>query len=169
MITGLGRFPGEGHGTTHSCVLSGESHGQRSLMCYSPWDCKELDMTEQLTLLWTSYFRFLCSIVLYSIGLYFHHQTHPQVSTVYTLAHYLILSGVFSDCLPSFPSSILDTFPPGERIFQCPVFLLFHDVHRALVARIFEWVAISSSSGPCFIRTLHYDPSVLGGSSWHGS
>ena len=43
------------------------------------------------------------------------------------------------------------------------MFLLFHAVHRALVARIFEWVAISSSSGPCFIRILHYDPSVLGG------
>ena len=26
--------------------LSGESHGQRSLMGYSPWDHKELDMTE---------------------------------------------------------------------------------------------------------------------------
>ena len=26
--------------------LPGESHGQRSLAGYSPWDCKELDMTE---------------------------------------------------------------------------------------------------------------------------
>ena len=26
-----------------------ESHGQRSLVGYSPWGCKELDMTEQLT------------------------------------------------------------------------------------------------------------------------
>ena len=24
----------------------GESHGQRSLVGYSPWSCKELDMTE---------------------------------------------------------------------------------------------------------------------------
>ena len=30
--------------------LPGESHGQRSLVNYSPWDCKESDMTEQLTL-----------------------------------------------------------------------------------------------------------------------
>jgi len=30
--------------------LLGESHGQRSLVGYSPWDCKELDMTELLTL-----------------------------------------------------------------------------------------------------------------------
>ena len=27
----------------------GESYGQRSLGGYSPWDCKELDTTEQLT------------------------------------------------------------------------------------------------------------------------
>ena len=26
--------------------LSGESHGQRKLAGYSPWGCKELDMTE---------------------------------------------------------------------------------------------------------------------------
>ena len=28
--------------------LPGKSHGQRSLMGYSPWDCKELDTTERL-------------------------------------------------------------------------------------------------------------------------
>ena len=28
--------------------LSTESEGQGSLVCYSPWGCKELDMTEQL-------------------------------------------------------------------------------------------------------------------------
>ena len=30
---------------THSSVLLGKSHGQRSLAGYSPWGCKELDMT----------------------------------------------------------------------------------------------------------------------------
>ena len=35
--------------------LPGESHGQRSLASYSPWGCKELDMTERLTLQSTSY------------------------------------------------------------------------------------------------------------------
>ena len=30
--------------------LPGEFHGQRSMAGYSPWDCKELDMTEWLTL-----------------------------------------------------------------------------------------------------------------------
>ena len=28
--------------------LPGESHGQRSLVGYSPWGCKESDMTERL-------------------------------------------------------------------------------------------------------------------------
>ena len=31
--------------------LPEESHGQRSCVGYSPWGCKESDMTEQLTLL----------------------------------------------------------------------------------------------------------------------
>ena len=29
--------------------LPGESHGQSSLSGYSPWDCKESDLTERLT------------------------------------------------------------------------------------------------------------------------
>ena len=31
---------------THSSFLPGESHGQRSLVGYSPWGCKESDMPE---------------------------------------------------------------------------------------------------------------------------
>ena len=31
---------------THSSILAGESHGQRSLVGYNPWGHKELDMTE---------------------------------------------------------------------------------------------------------------------------
>ena len=34
---------------THSSVLAGESHGQSSLVGYSPWSCKESDTTERLT------------------------------------------------------------------------------------------------------------------------
>ena len=35
---------------THSSILAGESHGQRSWVGYSPWGRKESDMTECLTL-----------------------------------------------------------------------------------------------------------------------
>ena len=31
---------------THSSILAGESHGQRTLASYSLWGRKELDMTE---------------------------------------------------------------------------------------------------------------------------
>ena len=44
----------------------------------------------------------------------------------------------------------------------------FHRVHGVLVARILEWFAISSSRGPRFVRTLHYDLSIFGGPAGHG-
>ena len=34
---------------THFIFLPGKSHGQRSLVGYSPWDRKELDTNEQLS------------------------------------------------------------------------------------------------------------------------
>ena len=51
LIPELGRSPGGGHGNPlqYSCLEN--PHGQRSLMGYSPWGHKELDMTEQLILL----------------------------------------------------------------------------------------------------------------------
>ena len=52
MIPGLGLRtpPGEGNGYPLQYSCPGESHGQRSLVGYSPWGRKELDMTKQLTL-----------------------------------------------------------------------------------------------------------------------
>ena len=41
---------GDGGWQPTPVFLPGESHGQRSLVGYSPWDGKELDMTERLTL-----------------------------------------------------------------------------------------------------------------------
>ena len=37
---------------TTPVFLPGEFHGQRNLVGYSPWSCKESDMTEWLTLSW---------------------------------------------------------------------------------------------------------------------
>ena len=44
-----------------------------------------------------------------------------------------------------------------------------YNVHGVLTARILKWFAIPFSSGPRFVRTLHHDPSILGGPTWHGS
>ena len=45
---GLGRFPLGGYDNPlqYSCLEN--PHGQRSLVGYSPWGCKELDMSERL-------------------------------------------------------------------------------------------------------------------------
>ena len=54
-------------------------------------------------------------------------------------------------------------------MYRDHIFLTFHTVHGLLKARILKWFAIPFSDGPHFVRTLHYDPSVLGGPTWHGS
>ena len=48
LIPGLGRSPRGRHGNPlqYSCLEN--PHGQRSLGGYSPWGCKELEITEQL-------------------------------------------------------------------------------------------------------------------------
>ena len=49
LILGLGRFPGGGNGNPLQ-VLSGKPHEQRTLAGYSPWGCKEQDVTWQLNM-----------------------------------------------------------------------------------------------------------------------
>ena len=46
-IPGSGRSPGEGNGTPLPVFLTGEFHGQKSLVGYSPWGCQESDATKQ--------------------------------------------------------------------------------------------------------------------------
>ena len=45
-IPELERFPGGGHGNLLQCSCLENAHGQRSLVGYSPWGLKELDMTK---------------------------------------------------------------------------------------------------------------------------
>ena len=48
LIPGSGRSSGEGNGNPLQYSWPGKCHGQRSIVGYSPWDRKELDMTERL-------------------------------------------------------------------------------------------------------------------------
>ena len=48
-IRGSGRFPGIGNDNPLQFFLPEKFHGQRSLVGYSPWGCKELDTTLQLS------------------------------------------------------------------------------------------------------------------------
>ena len=45
-IPGLGRSPGVGN---VNLIKNSQSHGQRRLVDYSPWDCKESDTIERLS------------------------------------------------------------------------------------------------------------------------
>ena len=49
LISGLGRSPGGGHGNPLQYPCLQNPHGQRSLVGYSPWGCKESDTTEWLS------------------------------------------------------------------------------------------------------------------------
>ena len=48
-IPGLGKSPGGGHDNPLQYSFLENPHGQRSLVGYSPWGCKESDRTEQLS------------------------------------------------------------------------------------------------------------------------
>ena len=50
LVLGLGSFPQRRDWLPTLVFLPGEFHGQRSLAGYTPWGCKESDMTERLTL-----------------------------------------------------------------------------------------------------------------------
>ena len=45
-IPGSGRCPGEGNGNPLQYCCLENPHGQKSLVGYSPWSCKESDMNE---------------------------------------------------------------------------------------------------------------------------
>ena len=54
LVWSLGRVDSLEMGmASHSSILAGEFHGQRSLTSYSPWGHKESDMTEQWTHVYT--------------------------------------------------------------------------------------------------------------------
>ena len=115
---------------------------------------------------WAWHSRFQCNIVL-TVSNFTSITSHIHNWVLFLLwLHLFILSGVIS---PLFSSSLLGTYQPREFIFQCPVFLTFHTVLGILKARMLKWFAIPLSSEPHFFRTLHCDPSVLGGFKWHAS
>ena len=122
-----------------------------------------MDLTFQVSMQYCSY----------GIGPCFYHRSHPQLGVFcFCFCFFFLLwlcpfiiSGVIS---PLMSSSIAGTYWPWEFIFQCFIFLPFHNVHGVLKARVLKWLTIPFSRGPHFVRTLHHDPAILGGHTWHG-
>ena len=88
--------------------------------------------TSDLPWSWTSRSRFLCSTVLCSIGNHVHHQTHPQLRAVFTLAQPLhsflglLVVGLHSSWVECWTPSDL-----GDSSLLSPV-LSFYTVHEIL-------------------------------------
>ena len=101
--------------------------------------------------------------------LYFHHQTHSQLSIISALAQPLLSLWSCCSCPSLFPS-LAYWMPSDQRGSSCSVisFLLFLTVYGVLQTRILKMVVISFPSGPYIVSTLHYDPSILGDSVYHG-
>ena len=64
----------------------------------------------------------ICNIVFCSIGLYFHHKSHPQLSAIFLWLHLFILSGVIYLLIFS---SILGTYQSGVGVISFCLFILF--------------------------------------------
>ena len=130
-IPGLGRFPGGGHGNPlqYSCLEN--PHGQRSLVGYRQWGCKELDTTERLS---TAQ---LCFRTVWSVEIPHTRRIQEKV-TILKEKTPLDLFWGFSAAAKSLQScptlcDPLDGSPPGSH------------VPGILQARTLEWAAIAFS------------------------
>ena len=131
LILGSGRFSGEGNGTSTPVFLPGESHGQRSLVDYSPW-MAELDTPECLSCSLTlnsspsmslQMARFHSFLRLNNIPLYIYislcvciyrhisHLTHPFISCCSFAKSHLTLCDPMDCSRPGFSSRTLRLSP----------------------------------------------------------
>ena len=126
-----------------------------------PWPCPiYLDS-------WIWHPRFLCNIILYSIILFFHYQTHPQLIIISSLAQLLhFFSGAISNCPLLFPSSIwtcTNLRGSSSSVISFCLYILF---------MAFLWQEYWCGLPFLFLVdhiTHHYDLSILGGPAQHGS
>ena len=122
----------------HAAVfLPGKFHGLRSLMGYSPWCCKEWDVTEQARMLFSTSFNYECSQqmtvtwselwLLSSIGT-------MNIFISHLVTAYMEISFIL---IESESHSVVSDF--------CNT--MDYTVHGILLARILEWVAVPFSRG----------------------
>ena len=94
--------------------------------------------------------KFLRNIVLYSIRLYFHHQSHPQLGVVFALALPLMLSGVISPVAYWVPTDL-------GTSSSVSLFLPFHTVHGVVKASIL--IRISGTWSLVGLKMHHHEQS----------
>ena len=95
LIPGLGRCPGEGNENPlqYSCLE--KSHGQMSLVGYSPWGCKESDTTEQRHLhfhfIYLPIFAALVSVAVRGLSLFVANRSSSLLWSPSFSLHWLLL------------------------------------------------------------------------------
>ena len=100
-----------------------------------------------------------CAVLLFTASDFASITSHIHNSVLFFLwLRLFVLSGVIS---PLISSSILGTIRPGEFVFVSYLFA-FSYCSWGSQGIVVKWFAIPFSRGPCFVRTLHHDPSVLG-------
>ena len=105
-------------------------------------------------------FQVLMQYCFYSIGLYFHHQSHPQLGAAFVLAPSLHFFWSYFSIILQWHIGHLPTW--GVHL---SVSYLFPSSYCSWGSqgKNTEVFAIPFCSGPHFVRTLHYDPPILGG------
>ena len=91
-IPRFGRSPGGGHGNTLQYSSLGNPHGQRSLVVYSPWGCKESGTTERPSMVHKRH----------TLGSYGMRKLDVPGITLYNSSANLLLSAL--QCVPQVPS-----------------------------------------------------------------
>ena len=88
--TWVGKIPWKREWLTTQVFLCGEFHGQRNLVGYSPWHCKELDKTE-----WLTCFEMFCVIILFFVLFL----THPTAKLEWSsgFLHFLKFQSEFGN------------------------------------------------------------------------
>ena len=119
-IPGWGRSPGEGNSNPPAVFLPGESHGQRSLVGYSPWGRKESDTTEATN--------------IHTPSLY---QEEEDSESLETLTNGECLNLNLHNILIFVYCALPDNLPPSTSSF---VFLL------EMVFKVMTWIIYQSNS-----------------------
>ena len=95
MIPGSGRSPGVREWQATPVFLPGESHEQNSLVGYSPRGCKELNTTEQLTVLLLFGYNVFCESVHQLMDTW----TSQVVATINCIAFNIYICDFLQTCL----------------------------------------------------------------------
>ena len=137
-------------------------------------------------LLWFMRLTFQVSMryCFYDIKLYFHHQTHPQLSVISALASLFILPGAISHCSLLFSSNILDTIQPRGSHLPVITFCLSYWPHDSpgkntgvVCHFLLQWIMLCQNSSlwpvhlgwPCMawlITSLSYAGPFIMKSLW---